>query len=102
MLANHQLAKATSDLGFYELRKHLNYKCQVHSSKLVIIDRWFPSPKTCSNCGIKKNLSLSARVFNCDSCGFECDRDFNPAINLSQCSLGISLNGETGVLKAVS
>ncbi len=85
MLANHKLAKAISDMGFYELRRQLEYKCQLYGSKLVIVDRWFPSSKTCSNCGVKKEtLSLSERVFRCDSCGFECDRDLNAAINLSK------------------
>jgi putative transposase len=47
------------------------------------IDRWFPSSKTCSNCGwIKKDLTLGDRTFNCDSCGYEIDRDLNAAINI--------------------
>jgi putative transposase len=90
MLANHKLAKAISDMGFYEFRRQLEYKCQLYGSKLVIVDRWFPSSKTCSHCGVKKEtLSLSERVFKCNSCGFECDRDLNAAINLSQCGLGV-------------
>ena len=85
MLANHKLAKAISDMGFYEFRRQLEYKCLLYSSKLVIVDRWFPSSKTCSHCGVKKEtLSLSERVFKCHSCGFECDRDLNAAINLSK------------------
>ena len=85
MLANHKLAKAISDMGFYEFRRQLEYKCQLYGSKLVIVDRWFPSSKTCSNCSVKKEtLSLGERVFKCDSCGFECDRDLNAAINLSK------------------
>jgi putative transposase len=85
MLANHKLAKAISDMGFYELRRQLEYKCQLYGTKLVIVDRWFPSSKTCSNCRVKKEtLPSSERVFKCDSCGFECDRDLNAAINLAQ------------------
>ncbi|MBK1986870.1 transposase [Sphaerospermopsis aphanizomenoides BCCUSP55] len=103
MLANHKLAKAISDMGFYELRRQLEYKCQLYGSKLVIVDRWFPSSKTCSDCSVKKeSFSLSERVFKCDSCGFECDRDLNAAINLSQCGLGVSPSRATGVSKAVS
>lgn len=85
MLANHKLAKAISDMGFYEFRRQLEYKCQLYGSKLVIVDRWFPSSKTCADCGVKKEtLSLSERVFECHSCGWKCDRDLNAAINLSK------------------
>ncbi|WP_153038564.1 zinc ribbon domain-containing protein, partial [Nodularia spumigena] len=52
-------------------------------SELVVVDRWYPSSKTCSHCGVKKeSLSLKERVFKCEHCGFECDRDINAAINL--------------------
>ncbi|MDB9534250.1 RNA-guided endonuclease TnpB family protein, partial [Dolichospermum planctonicum CS-1226] len=85
MLANHKLAKAISDMGFYEFRRQLEYKCQLYGSKLVIVDRWFPSSKTCADCGVKKEtLSLSETVFECHSCGWKCDRDLNAAINLSK------------------
>ncbi|MFB2922934.1 RNA-guided endonuclease InsQ/TnpB family protein [Aerosakkonema funiforme] len=82
MLANHKLAKAITDMGFYEFRRQLEYKCQLYGSELVVVDRWFASSKTCSNCGTKKEtLSLSERVFHCDHCGLEIDRDFNASIN---------------------
>ncbi len=85
MLANGKLSKAIADMGFYELRRQLEYKTQLYGSKLVIVDRFYPSSKTCSHCGEKKtSLSLSQRVFKCDHCGFECDRDVNAAINLKQ------------------
>jgi putative transposase len=85
MLANHKLAKAIADMGFYEFRRQLEYKCQLYGSELVVVDRWFPSSKTCSNCGTKKEtLSLSERVFHCDHCDFECDRDLNASINLEK------------------
>ncbi|MGB3402877.1 MAG: RNA-guided endonuclease TnpB family protein [Microcoleaceae cyanobacterium] len=83
MLANRKLAKAVQDMGFYEFRRQLEYKCQLYGSKLIIADRWFASSKTCSNCGHKKEkLSLSERVFKCESCGVEIERDLNAAINL--------------------
>lgn len=83
MLANHKLAKAISDMGFYEFRRQLEYKCQLYGSELVVIERWFPSSKTCSSCGTKKEtLSLAQRVFKCEHCGLEIDRDLNAAINL--------------------
>ncbi|MHC5596761.1 MAG: RNA-guided endonuclease InsQ/TnpB family protein [Nostoc sp.] len=85
MMANRKLAKSIADMGFYEFRRQLTYKCELHGSKLVVIDRWFPSSKTCCNCGIKKEtLSLSERVFNCEHCGFSIDRDLNAAVNLSK------------------
>jgi putative transposase len=83
MLANHKLAKAIADMSFFEFRRQLTYKCQLYGSKLVVVDRWFPSSKTCSNCGTKKEtLGLNERVFECGHCGFVIDRDLNAAINL--------------------
>jgi putative transposase len=64
MLANHKLAKAIAEMGFYEFRRQLTYKCELHGSKLVVVERWFPSSKTCSNCGTnKETLHLKERVF---------------------------------------
>ena len=85
MMANHKLAKAVADMGFYEFRRQLQYKCELYGSKLIIVDRWFPSSKTCSNCGnVKESLSLSERMFKCEHCGFSCDRDLNASLNLAQ------------------
>ena len=85
MMANHKLAASIADMGFFEFLRQLTYKCQLYGSKLVVVDRWFPSSKTCSNCGIKKEtLSLGERVFECSHCGFKIDRDLNAAINLSK------------------
>lgn len=85
MLGNHNLAKAVANMGFYEFRRQLEYKCELYSSKLVVVDRWFPSSKTCSNCGtMKETLSLSERVFKCEHCGLEIDRDLNASINLEK------------------
>jgi putative transposase len=83
MLANRQLAKAVSDMGFYEFRRQLEYKTKLYGSELVVVDRWFPSSKTCSSCGTKKDaLTLAERVMKCEHCGFSLDRDLNAAINL--------------------
>ena len=63
MMANHKLAKAVADMGFYEFRRQLEYKCELYGCELIIVDRWFPSSKTCSNCGtVKESLLLSERV----------------------------------------
>jgi putative transposase len=83
MLANHKLAASIADMSFFEFRRQLTYKCQLYGSKLVVVDRWFPSSKTCSNCGTnKETLTLNERVFECGHCGFLIDRDLNAAINL--------------------
>lgn len=85
MMANHKLAASVADMGFFEFRRQLTYKCELYGSRLVVVDRWFPSSKTCSNCGTKKEtLSLSERVFECSHCGKVIDRDLNAAINLSK------------------
>ncbi|WP_242031087.1 transposase [Anabaena sp. FACHB-1237] len=59
---------------FDQFRRQLEYKTQLYGSKLVVVDRFYPSSKTCSDCGEKKSqLPLSQRVFKCGKCGFECD-----------------------------
>ncbi len=82
MMANHKLAGAISDLGFYEFKRQLDYKCQMYGSRLVLVDQWFPSTKTCSNCGTKKDMPLSVRTFDCPACGISLDRDFNASVNI--------------------
>ncbi|WP_242039606.1 transposase [Anabaena sphaerica] len=70
----------------------LEYKAQLYGSKLVIVDRFYPSGKTCSSCGEKKiSLSLSQRVFKCEYCGFKCDRDLNAAVNLSKEAVNLTV-----------
>jgi putative transposase len=98
MMANRKLAKAIGDMGFYEFRRQLEYKCQLYGSQLVFVDRFYPSSKTCSNCGhVKESLSLSERVFKCDECQFECSRDLNASINLEKAaSLVVSACGLVG------
>lgn len=87
MMSNHKLAQSIADCGFYEFKRQLEYKCKKFGSKLVLADRWYPSSKTCSNCGCKKEtLMLKERVFECGHCSFVIDRDLNAAINLSHCS----------------
>ena len=83
MVKNHHLAKAVSDVSFYELRRQLEYKTAKTGAKLHVIDRWYPSSKTCSNCGsVKAKLSLNERTYKCEHCGLTIDRDLNAAINI--------------------
>ncbi len=85
MLANHKLAKSIADMGFYEFRRQMEYKSELYGSQLIIVDRFYPSSKTCSNCGIiKDSLLLSERLFCCDHCHLTIDRDLNAAKNLEQ------------------
>jgi len=85
MLANHKLAKSIADMGFYELRRQMEYKSELYGSQLIIVDRFYPSSKTCSNCGaIKDSLPLSERVFYCEHCHLKIDRDLNAARNLEK------------------
>ncbi len=84
MLGNRRLARALSDTGFGELRRLLEYKCRWYGAELVVASRWYPSSKTCSQCGaIRAELSLGERTFRCPDCGLELGRDLNAAINLA-------------------
>ncbi|WP_293157204.1 MULTISPECIES: RNA-guided endonuclease TnpB family protein [unclassified Microcoleus] len=82
MMANHKLAGAIADLGFYEFRRQLEYKCQMYGANLVLVDRWFPSSKLCSNCGHKKDMPLSVRTYDCPVCDLSVDRDLNASLNI--------------------
>lgn len=94
MLKNHCLARAISDIGFYEFRRQLEYKCQMNGVELIIADRWFPSTKLCRFCGAISEMSLSDRTFKCD-CGHTEDRDVNAAQNLRTLGLrGIACGQE--------
>jgi putative transposase len=85
MVKNHKLAQAISDCGLGMLRRYIENKAISTSTKVVFADRFFPSSKTCSRCGsIKDNLSLKDRIYKCNVCGFEVDRDLNAAINLKK------------------
>jgi len=59
MMANHKLGLAISDLGFYEFRCQLEYKCKMYGASLVLVHQWFPSSLTCSNCGNKQDMARS-------------------------------------------
>ena len=83
MVKNRRLAKAVSDAAFGEFRRQLDYKTARTGAALHVVDRWYPSSKTCSKCGrVKAKLSLAERVYRCDGCGLAIDRDLNAAINI--------------------
>ncbi|WP_295250793.1 transposase [uncultured Catenibacterium sp.] len=82
MMKNRHLSKAVASQKFYEFKTKLLAKCKENGIELRIVDRWYPSSKTCHCCkNIKKDLKLSDRLFRCD-CGYIEDRDFNAALNL--------------------
>lgn len=83
MLKNKKLSKSIQEQLFYEFKRQVEYKCALSGIKFILVDRFYPSSKTCSKCGhIKGNLSLTDRVFICDECGYIIDRDLNASINL--------------------
>lgn len=84
MMKNKHLSKHIQNALFYEFRRQLEYKCSRYSIELVVAKRFYPSSKTCSYCGsIKSDLKLKDRIYKCDSCGLEKDRDLNAAENLA-------------------
>lgn len=86
MLKNRKLSKAIADVGLHELKRQLEYKADWYGKEITVIDRWFPSTKTCSCCGQIHNLKLSDRVITC-GCGLNLNRDLNAAINIKQAGL---------------
>ncbi|AOY54931.1 RNA-guided endonuclease InsQ/TnpB family protein [Clostridium perfringens] len=82
MMKNKHLSKAIASQKFFEFKTKLTFKCKENHIELRIVDRFYPSSKTCSNCGeIKQDLKLSDRIYKCD-CGLTIDRDLNSSINL--------------------
>ncbi|MEV0408665.1 RNA-guided endonuclease TnpB family protein, partial [Actinoallomurus sp. NPDC050550] len=83
MVKNRRLARAISDAGWGEFRRQLEYKAERAGRTLVVIDRWYPSSKTCSVCGhLLAALSLSTRHWTCPGCRTRHDRDINAAKNI--------------------
>src|SRR3989440_1016270 len=81
MLANHCLAQAVSDASFFEVKRQLMYKSEQYGGYVQLVDRWYPSSKTCHSCGwVKEDLTLADRVWGCEQCGTVHDRDWNAAI----------------------
>jgi len=91
MVRNRRLARAISDCGWGEFRRQLAYKCERTGRELVVIDRWYPSSKTCSACGHRlTELSLSIRHWTCPSCRSRHDRDINAAKNILAAGLAVA------------
>lgn len=97
MLTNRALARHLADASFGEIRRQLDYKTRWYGGALAVADRWYPSSKTCSACGVvKPKLPLRVRTFTCEHCGLVLDRDLNAALNLKHYVTGSgpeTLNG---------
>ena len=90
MVKNKKLSKAISDVSWSSFITKLDYKIAENQGKIVKIDRFYPSSKTCSNCGnVKDKLLLSERTYHCSECGFTIDRDLNASINILKAGLKI-------------
>ena len=84
MMRNKHLAKDIANCSFYTIKEHLVKKAKERNIIVRLVDRFYPSSKTCSNCGsYKKNLKLSQRVYHCNSCQVKIDRDFNASLNIA-------------------
>jgi putative transposase len=99
MVRNRTLAKSISRTGWGELRAFLAYKAERAGRQVVVIDRWYPSSKTCSDCGhLLAAISLGTRTWVCPGCGTLHDRDINAAKNIL--AAGLAVFGEPSSLKA--
>lgn len=86
MMKNRRLSKSVAQQKFFEFRTKLLAKCNRYGIELRLVDRFYPSSKTCHCCGnIKSDLRLSDRVYHCDECGYTEDRDYNASLNLRDC-----------------
>ena len=85
MMKNKYLAKDIVNCSFFTIKEHLIRKATERCIAVRLVDRFYPSSKTCSNCGsYKKDLKLSQRVYHCNTCQKEIDRDFNASLNIAK------------------
>ena len=85
MMRNKYLAKDIANCSFYTIRDHIIRKATERDIVVRLVDRFYPSSKTCSNCGsYKKDLKLSQRIYSCDTCQEKIDRDLNAALNIAK------------------
>ena len=95
MVRNRKLARAISQQGWFQFVTFLKYKATMYGKELMQVDRFYPSSKTCSSCGvIQKSLPLRIRTWTCDACGSLHDRDINAANNLKALGTSASAFGE--------
>ena len=98
MMKNHCLAKSVADVSLADLVRMIKYKAAWYGRTVLQVDRWFPSSKTCAECGyIKQDLTLSDREWVCPRCGVKHDRDLNAANNIKKQGLALTTVGNTGM-----
>lgn len=86
MMKNRHLSKSVAQQKFFEFRTKLLAKCNEYGIELRVVDRFYPSSKTCHCCGnVKSDLKLSDRTYRCNECGYMEDRDYNASLNLRDC-----------------
>ena len=95
MMKNHCLAKSIGDVSWSEFNRQLEYKCKWNFKHYIKIDRFYPSSKTCSNCGCIQEMTLDKRTFNCPDCGISIDRDLNASLNIR--NIGFNTDGQSGI-----
>ncbi len=94
MLANHSLARAISDASWSQSRSLVEYKAVWYGREVIVVDRWFPSSKTCSACGrLTEKMPLHLRTWTCADRGTSHDRDVNAACNILAAGLAVSACG---------
>ncbi|AEM87711.1 RNA-guided endonuclease InsQ/TnpB family protein [Streptomyces violaceusniger] len=94
MVRNHTLARAISDASWSEFRSLLEYKAAWYGRDVVVVDRFFPSTRLCSNCGtLAQRMPLNVRIWTCEGCGATHDRDVNAARNLLAAGLAVTVCG---------
>lgn len=92
MMKNKYLAKDIANCSFYTIKEHLIRKAKERHIAIRLVDRFYPSSKTCSTCGhYKKDLKLSQRVYHCDNCQEKIDRDFNASLNIAKTNRYLSV-----------
>ena len=99
MTKNHSLAKAITNVSFGEFNRQIEYKAQMYGKHIYRVDRFFPSSKTCSNCGcVQEKMPLHVREWTCPDCGAHHDRDINAATNLLRQAMSEVTRGERSAL----
>ncbi|TWP52325.1 IS200/IS605 family element transposase accessory protein TnpB [Lentzea tibetensis] len=95
MIRNHNLARAISDAAWSKLRSMLEYKADWYGRTVIVVDRWFPSSKTCEQCGHRlDDLPLETRAWTCPGCGYTHDRDVNAARNVLAARRAVAACGD--------
>ena len=96
MVKNRKLSRVISEQGWRDFRTMLEYKCEWYGRELLIVDRFYPSSKTCSCCGAKASFGLETRTWTCGGCGASHVRDVNAAKNILAVGQAVSACGVDG------